>query len=470
MRKIDLLSTLPFLILVACTDDIPSGEKCSTVDDVDSPDDGTTDLDANMSDTAEDDDTDDETLDEDTGGDDIADDTGGGDTADDIECADRDGDGICDEDDGCPDEPTLVEPTACGCDPSLLPGTFVDSGQTIGSGVGNRKMLVGDLDGDSDLDVFLVSAFHPDEVWLNDGTGTFTDSGARLDSFVDTAGLLADFDQDGDLDVVTGAHNRSSADSRLYLNDGAANFTDSGVRFSTGNYVSMGLGDFNNDSWPDFAVSNYSDSRSTYAYTNNGSGTGFGGVSFGGLAAWAITVGDVNGDSYDDILIGVHGASNQVQLNNGAGGFTGSTFGEPTANASTLSLGDVDADGDLDAVVGIGGGPGSEVWINDGTGAFTDSGQALVANNASHSTIADIDHDGDLDVIFSDMADGENGGARIYLNDGEGLFTLGQHIGVGIASQGHGVGDVNGDGLVDMILSAEFQSGSLYLNTCAAAE
>ncbi|HCH61453.1 MAG TPA: hypothetical protein DFR83_01530 [Deltaproteobacteria bacterium] len=346
----------------------------------------------------------------------------------------------------------------------------MDSGQTIGSGVGNRKMLIGDLDGDSDLDLFLVSAFHPDEVWLNDGTGTFTDSGARLDSFVDTVGLLADFDQDGDLDVVTGAHNRSSADSRLYLNDGAAHFTDSGVRFATGNYVSMGLGDFNNDSWPDFAVGNHSDSRSTYAYTNNGAGTGFGGVSFGGLAAWAITVGDVNGDSYDDILIGVHGASNQIHLNNGAGGFTGSTFGDPTSNASTLSLGDVDADGDLDAVVGIGGGPGSEVWINDGTGAFTDSGQALVANNASHSTITDIDYDGDLDVIFSDMADGANGGARIYLNDGEGRFTLGQHIGVGIASQGHGVGDVNGDGLVDMVLAAEFQSGALFLNSCAVAE
>ena len=95
-----------------------------------------------MLDTAEDDGTDDETLDEDAGGDDTADDTGGGDTADDIECADRDGDGICDEEDGCPDEPTLTEPTACGCDPSLLPGTFVDSGQTIGSGVLQRRKSV----------------------------------------------------------------------------------------------------------------------------------------------------------------------------------------------------------------------------------------------------------------------------------------------------------------------------------------
>jgi hypothetical protein len=386
-------------------------------------------------------------------------------------CSDRDGDGTCDAEDLCPDEMSLTEPTACGCDPTLRAGTLVASDETIDN-VGTRKALVGDLDGDDDLDVFFVNAFHPDEVWFNDGSGSFTDSGAQIDDFVDSAGALADFDQDGDLDVMTGAQNRSDPDSRLYLNDGSGTFTASTVRIATGNFVSMAVGDFDADSYPDFAVSNFSSSHGTWAYTNDGEGElGFTGVDFGTLIAWGVAAGDVDGDSNDDVLIALSGAANQVRLSDGMGGFeTGTDFGDADVDSFSVALGDFDGDGDLDAAVGNGGGVDSHIYMNDGDGVFTDSGQALTVTQPEFAGVADIDADGDVDVIFSDFANDPGGGARIFLNDGTGTFSLGQHIAVDFPSRGFGSGDLNGDGLVDIVIAHENGPNPIYLNSCTAAD
>ncbi len=397
-------------------------------------------------------------------------DAGGDDAGEaDAGCSDRDGDGVCDVADGCPDEATLRAPTGCGCNPALRAGFFVDATRTLGStNPGTRKVLLGDLDGDSDLDAFLVKAFQPDEVWFNDGAATFTDSTARLGTFVDSAGVLADFDRDGDLDVFTGAQNRTVADSRLYLNDGMGTFSDSGVRIGTGNFVAMASGDFNGDTWVDVAVTNFSSSRQTYAYLNNGSGTAFAGTTFGTAATWGVDIGDVNGDAHDDIVFGLNGASNVVQLGDGMGGFTaGTSFGDPAVNTFSIALGDFDGDGDLDAAVGRGAGTPSQIFWNDGAGGLTDSGQMLSASQAEFGRAVDIDVDGDLDVVFSDMQGAPNGGAHISVNDGTGLFAFRQQIAEGVASRGFGVGDLNGDGLPDLVVGSEGGENPIWLNSCA---
>ncbi len=60
------------------------------------------------------------------------------------------------------------------------------------------------------------NAGEPNKVWLNNGSGTFTDSGASLGSG-DTYSIdVADVDSDGDLDCVEGNYDEADA---LWRND-----------------------------------------------------------------------------------------------------------------------------------------------------------------------------------------------------------------------------------------------------------
>jgi hypothetical protein len=66
---------------------------------------------------------------------------------------------------------------------------------------------------------------------------------------------------------------------------------------------------------------------------------GFGGTTFSGVSSYtaggaALAVGDVNGDTFPDVVTGGPGANISVLINNGSGGFSGPTSW-PTANLPT---------------------------------------------------------------------------------------------------------------------------------------
>ena len=63
-------------------------------------------------------------------------------------------------------------------------------------------LSLGDLDGDGDMDAFEANInSQPNKIWLNDGTGMFTDSGQTLGSQSSYCVALGDLDGDGDLDA-----------------------------------------------------------------------------------------------------------------------------------------------------------------------------------------------------------------------------------------------------------------------------
>lgn len=111
---------------------------------------------------------------------------------------------------------------------------------------------LGDVDNDGDLDMYLAAGFsRPNYLFINDGGGFFTDnteaSGTSNNNYSRGSGFL-DIDNDGDLDLVLANENRSS---QLYLNDGTGLFSDvtdiCGINMGLDKATSVISGDYDND-------------------------------------------------------------------------------------------------------------------------------------------------------------------------------------------------------------------------------
>ena len=86
--------------------------------------------------------------------------------------------------------------------------------------------------------------------------------------------------------------------------------------------------------------------------------------------------------------------------------------------STSVALGDLDGDGDLDAMVGNYGQPNT-VWTNDGNGTFTNSGQALGNGYSWSVALGDLDGDGDLDAMVAN----QNQPNTVWNNDVEPIAT-----------------------------------------------
>ena len=156
-------------------------------------------------------------------------------------------------------------------------------------------------------------------------------------------------------------------------------------------------------------------------------------------------------------------------MNDGSGVFadSGQTLGGFSASRD-VELGDMDGDGDLDAVVaqtGAGAIPTSRVWFNDGTGVFTDSGQGMNPGGSWSLKLGDLDGDSDLDIFFPYFYSNANN--SVWINDGAGTFSNsgqllfpGERWGTSVD-----LADVDGDGDLDAWATNRFPGGNrLWIN------
>ena len=285
-----------------------------------------------------------------------------------------------------------------------------------------RTIKAIDVDKDGDLDIITGGAYQSQlKLYLRDG-GAWTDGSTKLPQQLSSIHDVeaGDVDGDGDLDLLlsdSGTANPSpqaaGGRTKLYLNDGAGNFTD----VTTTNM-------------PDILVK----------------------------WSWDVELVDIDNDWDLDAAISCkYCTTSYIFRNDGTGKFTDdpNALAHVTNNYEFEAI-DIDKDGDLDlATINDGGGLKDRILVNDGTGKFTDESATRLTGTANPATDdnaviwVDVDGDGDPDLFTASLS----GPDRISLNDGTGKFTLSPNATPNDTpgSLSVAMADLNGDGRLDLV-------------------
>jgi hypothetical protein len=253
--------------------------------------------------------------------------------------------------------------------------------------------------------------------------------------------------------------------------------------------TSIAIGDFNGDGHLDWVVSNGGE-NDLWLYLGRGDGT----IPLptiiplaGAAPLWVIAA-DLRGNGKLDLVVAE--ADSQtigVLLGNGDGTFQAEAeYAAPSTPLFVLAA-DFNGDSKLDIAVGMG--VCSETscaqtipiatLFGDGQGhlgsAITTPG--LQGSEASWMAAADLNGDGKLDLIVTDPADAlPDGGAQVYLNNGNGTFTAGQVFfhnyfepppGQPELAMSVALTDLTGDGCADAVVSDTYGLVSVYAGNCA---
>jgi len=302
-----------------------------------------------------------------------------------------------------------------------------------------------------------------------------------------SASAFSDVDGDGDPDLlITGRD--SVPDSvnpvtKLYINDGAGNFTESATAISNTHTGGFAFADVDVDGDPDVLVTGIDESINLIAklYNNDGTGTfsEMATTPFEGVFSGSVAFADVDGDDDPDLLITGANVSNdriaKLYTNNDDIGL----FVEADAPFAGVGLGtsiaflDIDGNNNIDVIItgrNTLGNPSSTLYTNDGSGNFTEiTGTPFEGVVSSSIASADVNGDGHPDVLITGRNTLDVQIAKLYLNDETGNFTEVTNTPfAGVYRGSIAFSDVDGDGNPDVLITgrnnSEVPIANLYLN------
>ena len=227
-------------------------------------------------------------------------------------------------------------------------------------------------------------------------------------------------------------------------------------------------GDFNNDGLDDIVIGYDSDdNKAKQLLINNGDGT-FDSVDLPGsvyTSVNGIALGDFDGNGYLDIVLN----SFEVLFN-----VDGKLFDlrvlprfDLQVKGRGIAVADINNDGWLDIIMGMRK-EGDILFINDQQGSFLEKNTLNLPGGETDSrciVVADLDGNGLLDIVFAnENLDSEIQTNHILLNYGNYEFEVLRFQSSYLRTMALAVGDMNGDGHVDIIESNYGAENRLYLN------
>ena len=324
---------------------------------------------------------------------------------------------------------------------------------------------LGDLNGDGKPDLAVANNGSSNiSVLLGNGDGTFA---AKTDYDVGQPAygvVFTDLNSDGKLDIVAETSFSSTQNVSVLLGNGNGTFqTRVDYAFSgLAQPNSILASDFNNDTKPDIVVVNGSGAT---VFLGNGDGTLNTPASYGSSDfATSVAVGDFNADGKIDLAVSSYGFSINgvgvvsVMLGKGDG-----TFFSPVNYSSAISpfsivKGDFNGDGKLDLATANIQLDSVSILLGNGDGTFASRVDYPAGGFPYEMSTGDINSDGKTDLVIA----GNGGGLSILKGNGDGTFQKSVNfLGGGFFAT---VLDLNGDAKPDIISAVQVSAVGVLIN------
>jgi hypothetical protein len=343
-------------------------------------------------------------------------------------------------------------------------GNFtVPTKYSTGDNSSPRSVAVGDFDNDNQLDI-AVASYDTSSVgiFFGRGKGTFADQITYFTSYGYSPYSIAtgDFNNDSRLDIAVINYDKNYVDILLTYRDYSflpqTTYTTTNIN---SNPESIAVADFNNDSRLDIVVANY--------WTENiGIFIGYGNGTFKTQTTYStgensgpdsVAVGDFDSDHRLDIaVVNFLSSSITIFLGYGNGTFSIQTPYSTGSNSQPYSVivDDFNKDGQLDIAVANYWTNNVGIFIGYGNGSFSTQVNYSTGSDSGPYSVAsgDLNNDGWADITVINYRSNNVG---IFLNFGNGIFTIQKTYSTGSGSRPYGiaVGDLNGDGRLDIVVS-----------------